>query len=418
MDEVKSVKSIFDKECSNLKINSELIRKIQHYQISFVNKNSDHIEFFGGNLLGVQVVRFTNQDNDRWFEEILQASETNLEHQLITLPTINHEFFIVASNTMNISCVWLLHAIFNSPHLTDKEKHDGMIDVVLVLQYKFLTSRLYRHFPFPADRSTAEATYAQLSYKFAIKIYGSWSAVLLARAEAIIAAKDPITGKPSIHYETITKLDDDEDIRYMLNDTQGRIRDMLKNIYDVFINVHRSGERILTTSSTTISHDGVEILKDKTRNLLAYNRYINSVISDKNSFIREELIGIIEKVMATMSPSLFRMTLEWMSDNYRLKGSDEIENILNTVLTHSFDYLSKNRSSVRNVNDLPGLISKLRGVYMSSRSTDPVLINLRKSVEKVVMDATGNKNNSVVASVRTGVLLYVILRSFTMKHYS
>jgi hypothetical protein len=281
---------------------------------------------------------------------------------------------------------------------------------MLVLQYKFFTSRYYRHFRYPADRATAEATYAQLSYKFDIKTYGSWSALFRARAEDIVA-------KTSIHYRTITHMDDDRKVIYMLNDTQGRIRDMLKNIYDVFLRVHQQGIRISSTSSV-IEHDGVEVLKDKSRNLLAYGRYINSIISDRNSFMREELMVIVEKLMHTMPPKLFRETLEWMSHNYRQRGANDIEETLNETLVHSFDYFSDNREAVRDTHDLPGLLARLRGVYMSSRSTDPVLFALREKVEGIVKKATGNKNTSVIASVRTGVLLYVVLRAMTMTHYT
>lgn len=410
----KTIKGVFDGECSRLEIGPKLIARLHQYQVGFVNKNEDHINFFGGNLLGVQVVRFTPTDHDRWFDEIVEVDNVPLQEQLLALPTVNPEerglkSAFISSDAFNLSCVWLAHAISDSKHLTPAQKEQGMIDAMLVLQYKFLTSLLYHYFHYPTDTATAEATYAQLSNKFAIKQYGSWMALLRARAEAIIA-------KNSIHFQTILKMDDDNDVTYMLNDTQGRIRDTVKNIYAVFDQVHKQGIRISSVSSI-IEHDGVEILKDRSKNLLAYGRYINEVIADKNSFVREELTGIIEKLMYTMPPRLFHMTLGWMSDNYRAPGT-HVEEMLTETLVHSFDYLADHRSLVNNSSDLPGLLTKLRGVYMSSRSTDPALFSLRNKAEKIVRQATGNKNNSIIASVRTGVLLYIVLRSFTMRHYT
>lgn len=405
----KSVKGVFNDECARLEIGVKLVKRLNAYQLGFVNKNEDHIKFFGGNLLGVQVVRFTEWDRDRWFNEILEVVPGPLEERLLDLPTINADFH-VSSDTMNLSCVWLAHAVSTSLKLTEQQKHDALIDIFLILQYKYLTSRLFRLFRYPADPATAEATYAQLSYKYDLKVHGSWYAMFRARAESIIA-------KESIHYRTINVMDDDFKIVYMLNDTQGRIRDMLKNMYGVFMLVHNQKIRI-TTTSAVIEHDGVEILKDKSKNLLAYGRYLNAIVTDKNSFIREELVAIIEKLMHTMPPKLFRETLAWMSLNYRQNGAGLIEESLNETLIHSFDYLSHNRDLVRNNSDLAGLLAKLRGVYMSSRSTDPILFSLREKVEKIVKQATGNKNGSVIASVRTGVLLYTVLRAMTMKHYT
>jgi hypothetical protein len=405
----KNIVSVFESECKDLVIDSRLVKKIIQFQHDFVNKNEDHIRFFGGNLTGVEVVRFTEGDRDRWFNEILEVDDGPLEDRLLALPDVNENYH-VSSDTMNISCVWLAHAIYTSPKLTTSQKHDAMIDIILVLQYKFLTSRLYRHFIYPADRATAEATYAELSYKFAIKVYGSWSALLDARSEEIIS-------KDSIHYETITKMKKDDDVVYMLNDVQGRIRDMLKKIYNVFITVHAQGKRIASTSSV-VEYDGETILRDRTKNLSVYIRYLDSIITDKNSFIRDELTIIIEKLMHTMPPKLFMESLTWMSTNYRQNGAGEVEEVLNDMMIFSFDYLSKNRSLLKNAKDIPQLLSTIRGVLMSSRSTDPVLFSIREKVESIVKKATGNKSESLISSTRTGICLYLVLRAFTMNHYS
>lgn len=408
----QNIRSIFEEECRHLVIDLRLVKAISLYRTKFVTRNQDHQQFFGGHTLGVQTVRFLRSDEDRWFDEIMKTDKGPLEERLHALPTV-HADWNVSSDVMNLSCVWLTHAIFNSRTLDEKTRHRGMIDVLLVLQYKFMTSRLYQHFKYAADPGVAEATYAQLSKKYAIKQYGSWQAVLEARSEEICS----VSGEESIHYNTIKNMNDDLGVIYMLNDTQGRIRDMLKNIYGVFLQVHRDGIRI-TSSTSTIEHDGVEILKDRSKNLLAYQRYIKQVMSDRNSLIKQELVAVIEKIMHTMSPKLFIETLEWMSKNYQESHAQEIEEILSEALIFSFDYLEAEKSTLRNTADLPGLISTLRGVIMASRSSDPALFALREKTEKIVVSATGNKNESQVASVRTGILLYIVLRAITMKHYT
>ena len=406
---MNSVLEVFNEECKTLVLDIHLVKRLLKYQTDFVMKNQDHQEFFGGNLTGVHVVRFTDADRNRWFHEILEVDDGPLEERLLALPTINAEYH-VSSDTMNLSCIWLAHALFNSSLLNKEQKHEAMVNVFLVLQYKYLTSRLFRHFIYPADKATAEATYAQLNYKYAIKVYGSWSALLLARAEEIIS-------ESSIHYKTITEMKSDKDVVYMLNDTQGRIRDMLKNIYDVFKRVHEQGTRIITTSSV-IEHQGVEVLKEKTHDIMSYKRYIGSIISDRNSFIRLELVSIIEKLIYTMPSKPFMETLEWMSDNYRQHGATVIEEILDETLVHCFDYISNNKDVIRSTTDYATLLSKLKGVYMSSRSTDVVLLSLREKVETMVKMATHNRNESVISSVRTGIMLYINIRTLTMKHYA
>ncbi|WP_144106689.1 hypothetical protein [Paraburkholderia sp. BCC1886] len=409
MATARSISTVFEEACGQLVLDSAFAKRLATYQSSWKHKNDDHIKFFGGNLLGVEVVRFTEADRDQWFDEILKADQNNLSEQLLALPTVNPEFN-VSSDTMNLSCAWLMHVLYTSPKLNPQQKHDAMLDVALVLNYKFLTSRLFRHFKYPADRATAEATYAALSGKFAIKQLGSWARVLEQRSEDLISPE-------GLHFNAISRMNNDLEVIYLLNDTQGRIRDMLKNIYDVFMQIHHQGIRIQSTSSL-VDYDGEVVLKDKNKNVLAYTRYLHAIVTDKSSFMREELMELIEKLMHTTPPRLFRETLGWLSDNYRQSGAGKIEELLNETLIHSFDYLAEERTMMRSHVDLPTLLARLKGVYTSSRSIDPALFSLRDKAQWCVKQATGNRNDSVIASVRTAVLLYVVIRTMTMQHYT
>lgn len=410
MDNIKNVKSVFDEELAHLKFDNKLAKKFNEFQINFTNKNEDHMMFFGGNLFGVQTVRFSTQDTEKWFTDILEADDISLEEKILETPVIN-PLFHVSSDLFNLSALWLIHKFMNSPLLNDKQKQQAMLDVALIMHYRFMTSLLYRYFKFPADPQVAAATYAQLSYKFAIKQYGSWYATIVARCEDFLS-------DDSIHHKTLKKFNDDTEIVYMVNDAQGRIRDMFKNLYAVFIKTNQEGVKINSTSTLSLDHDGEQIVKDKTKNLLSYTRYLHSIVGDKNSFIKDEIMGVICSVLHTMPPKLLRQTLEWTSANYRHMGAVEVEEVIDLTLTHSFSYLSNNRNVLKDNNDLAGLISKLRGVYMSSRSTEIELLEMRSKAESIVKFATHVKNDSVIASVRTGFLLYLVTRAYTKNHYS
>ena len=141
-------------------------------------------------------------------------------------------------------------------------------------------------------------------------------------------------------------------------------------------------------------------------------------MTDKNSFVKTDLINVIAKAMHTMPPKLLTEMLEWISDNYTYDKTKEIDKLINLTLTHSFNYLSDNRSTLKHTADLPNLIGKLRGVYMSSRSTDVELIEMRNIGESLVKRAHLSKNPSTIAAVKTGMFLYICLRAFTMHHYS
>src|SRR6185312_8255581 len=140
------IKAVFEEICSNLVIDQSLCTKIHLYQTGFVNKNSEHSEFFGGNLLGVQVVRFTDTDKHTWFDDIIVADEEHLREKLHVIPALQgaNGVFNVAGDPMNLSLAWVLHRIHNETSMKADVRYEAMIDVLLMMQIKFMTSRLYR----------------------------------------------------------------------------------------------------------------------------------------------------------------------------------------------------------------------------------------------------------------------------------
>ena len=403
------IKAIFEDVCGHLKADAKLARKISEFQVWFVNKNEDHMAFFGGNLTGVQVVRFMPQDKDKFFVDVLEVDEYQLEDALHSSPAINKSFK-VSSDPFNQMCMYLLHIFLNSTTLNEKARERVLLDIGLILFYRFLTSLMYNFFKFPADPQIAAMTYAQLSEKFLLKKLGSWQATLEDRSIKMIE-------EGTNRRKTVKEFTNDAAIVALINDSQGRIRDMMKNIYGEFMRVHSSGSRIHTTSMIS-DHDGELIMKDATKSLVVYSRYMRTVLPDENGFIKDEILTVLSKFVHTASRTLLEQSLRWMSTNYKYASLKEIEELVDKTLLHSFAYLQNHRTVFRETQDLSGFIVKLKGVYMSSKSTDPELIEIRDMAEAVVRKATTTKNASAIASVRTALLLYIVIRAFTMTHYS
>lgn len=416
----ENVKSVFNDECSHLTIDKKLLKRIAAYRNAFLNRNEDHVAFFGGNLLGVNPIRYRATDMAAWFDDVLEADDVSIKRRVHSLPNIEPKF-IVSSDVTNLSCLWLVNAIHVSPHLSAKEKEDGMCEVLLILHYKLLSSIMSHYFRYPADKEVATATYAALSKKYALKTHGSWSGLLNARARDIIS-------RGSIHYKSVDKFEDDLAIVYMINDIQGRIREVVKKMMAVFYIIREQDAKITTTSST-VAIDGEVIIRDRTRQLTIYKRYLNDIVMNKSGFIRSEVVSVITNAMHTMPERLLVQTLGYVSDNYLApslgkytdqsgqKADVKVSELLDEVLLHAFDFLNNNRNILRQ-NDLSLLIVRLKALYMSSRSTDPSLLKMRELGEYIVREATKSKNSSLISSIRTGLLLYIVLRTFTMKHYS
>ncbi len=402
------VKEVFEGEAKDLEFDKQLASAIHRYKQNFINRNKDHAAFFGGNLLGVQVVRFIDSDKNNWFDNVIQADEELLREHLHALPGINPEWH-VSSNVMNLSCAYLVHKFFHSS-LPAAQKRQAMFDVLLILQFKYISSILFRFFPYPAPREVAEATYAALNMKFILKEKKSWLGLLSHRCDEILSNHSP-------HYKAISRMDSDKEVVDMLNAIHGALKGYIKNMREVMERVRLTGGKV-TSVSAVAGVDGEEILKDKTRGPVVYTNYLKSILADKTSFIREELLMVVTKIMPSASYKHLSSALEHLSKNYFRTDHQKIERIVNLAMVHAFAYLADNRISLRSNVNLADMLTRLKGAYTSSRSTDPDLLELRDLVEEVIRPAVDSRTDAVVASVRTGVLLYMVSRAYTMNYYS
>lgn len=399
-----NIKSIMDAHFSHLKIDAKFLNAIHQYGVTWLNRSEDHIHFFGGNLLGVYPIRYTSSDRNEFLDVLLGIDESVVRKEIVSLPHIDDEWKR-ATDMVNISCVYLVHRIMNS-NLSTSQKEKGMVDALTILHYKLFSSLMAHFFRYPADERTATATYAALSKKYAIKQKGTWGAVMEQRAHDIFSSS-------SIHYQTIKKFNDDAAIVYMITDIQGRLRNMVKNIWVVFDEVRIADAKILTTGGT-IELDGKIVVRDVSRLLSDYSRYLNEIVLDKNRFIKEELIQVISSAQYTMPQELLLQALTFISDNH---SKQNVKKFLDEVLLHAFEFVTQDKIGKESMSDLSVLLSRLRALYMASRSSHPALLTIRDLGSEILKKSVKTRSESTLASVRTGTCLYIVLRVFTKNYY-
>jgi hypothetical protein len=402
--------SVFSERFNHVKFNAQLAKQIYQFQVAYVNKNQEHMEFFGGNLTGVNVLRMTDKDFKIFYNDILGVDQQELAAALLALDSIN-ENWKISSDCFNLTCMYLIHAFMTSKIINTKDKERACLDIALLFNYRCITALITYYFRYPIDNKLAEATYAELSQRFLIKKLGSWSEVMIYRAQSMISKDNP-------NYNALLRFNDDYGVIVLINDSQGRVKDMIKNIYAEFIKVHRSGGKIATTSSVMIDADGEEIVKDKTHGLETYTSYLMTVLPDEHSFVKQELVDIIVKLVYTCHRKNLEKTLYWLSEHYISDRHNEIEHFVKLVMVHSYQYLLEHSFILKNKQDIAGLLSKLRNVYISSRSNDSELNDIRAIGDKMIKEAVGKINDQATASVRIGLVLYLSLRAYTKNHYT
>jgi hypothetical protein len=286
-------REVFDELCRDLVVDAHLAKRIARYKNKFREKNEEHVAFFGGNLLGTQVVRHTTADRREFFEEILGIDEYDARDRILKTSVVTEDFQRL-SDPYNSAALYLLFRIYNSSKLSDSAKRTAMVDVVFMLQVKLFTSLMSHWFRYRASEDEAKATYAALSKRFGLKEAGSWDKWFTMRAEDFIAPT-------AIHFGVIKTFGPDEAIAYAITEPQDRLRAAMKKFSNVFQTVRRNGDKIKSTSAT-LEIDGELLIKSQVSNNRRYLDYIKSVIPDKNTFIRDEVFSVVTKVVHTVNP--------------------------------------------------------------------------------------------------------------------
>lgn len=405
----KTIKTVFEQELKHLTVNRTFAVTLSKYERNFVNSSEDRLEFLGGALLGTPPFRYYATDRNLWFDEILEVDDVALKNELHSLPSVDPQK-LVTSDTFNLSVAYVLHVLLNANGVSARQREDAMVAALKVMHYRFLGSLMAHNFRYEPDRKIVEATYAALSNKFALKREGSWAALLESRSRDVINAR-------SIHYQTLKRFTDDDAILYFISDVQTRIRSVVRKMMAVFYDVRDRGGQIKSEGQLFKGEDGLQ-LKDVIKMQSQYSRYAHTVLSDRKTLIRPEVVNIITEAMHTLPERHLTTALEYVADNSSHRGDRNITPLVDEIVLHAIAFMEDNRGEFRHGIDLSLLITRLKSLYMSSRSTDPSLLKMRDLSMKVAKKAIRSSNTSLLSSVRTGIMLYLALRVFSMKYFT
>lgn len=398
-----SLKEVFDEHFKHVKFDSKLAKLVYQYQIGYVNRNHEHLQFFGSNLLGVHIVRFKDSDVLRFFDEVLDVDPDSLREDIRKLDTIDHTFKI-SGDVLNLTLMYVIHRFLTADTMPGKVKERAAYDTALIFFYRCAAALISYFFRYPTDPKIAQMAYANLSNKFLIKRLGSWHKVMDYRANDLVGPK-------GIHFKKLLGYTPDHDIVGVINDSQGRIKDLIKNYCQVFYSVHESGETIGKTSGTFLDADGEETVKEKTKSVEAYVSYMRNIIVDKPTFVKDELINIVLKINANTSFRIVKNTALWMSENYNNgKYAKTIDEFMSLTVVQSMFMINNNMDN-KHMRDYPHILISLKNLYLSTRTTDPEIERIRELGLKVIRDANGKGISEALAlSTRTSVILYLSLR--------
>ena len=385
----------------NFKVDKKLCNRI----IAFYQRMKStewNINWFGGCLLGTELIRFTPQDRDYWFDEVLEVDEDFLENVLER--TGLHAEWNVSSDAFGVINAYILHVAYKtSPGFKDKLIYEAMKSMLSVWQFRYCSSlysiRFKRN---PVDMPAAEATYAALTMKFTIKQLGSWGAALDYRSERFLDKSSP-------HTKTYRDYKDINDVVYIVTDLSTRCNRTFYDYYNILDGVRKNNSRIgIYEEIATV--EGEQILKDRSSIQSMSIEYLLSSSTSTSSFVTNQYLELVNEMVTTSSPAAVKDSLIALSNLPLGKERDEIEEVMRTTLIYTFNYVAENRLKFTQISSL---LSKIRAVITASKNKEEDVVFMRSRTEKFITKHTHLKHDTTVASCRTAMLLYFIVKGLS-----
>lgn len=384
---------------------------------SHINKHSNgHDTIFGITTRSLMDSFRGMLDNLRRSMVIQGITASDVRRMVNDITSIDSNFK-VASDPLNIFVTYLLHITAIST-LKDELKRTVLFKLLMLLQYKFFTSLVNHRFKYKPDESVMIAMFESLTNKFDIKQYGTWKKVMESRAEQFVQ-------KDSLHYNTFVNYDDDKKILYVITDVQTRIRNQINIVTHEFMLAKERHDKIGTYSHMGTDAEGEKVIMSGNS---GFDMMIASVYNDSlavTRFLDDDALMLVSGMFRGLPLPKIRSLLITFSElavKQAKAGQSQVikeENgivifvgsqaLIQNIIQKSYRYCIQSKINMRQV---ASILKAIKDVYSSSRISDDGIIQVRESVNKLILELQSNRRDATVSSFRIAFVLYIIILSF------
>lgn len=406
----KTLLEIFQYQNKSLKMDKSLALELRQFISDFITKNEDHVKFFSSTLVGVYQPKFTKLDENRIWN-LVEMDKLAVRKDIESLAEVDEDYN-VATDPLNHLFLYLMHLTRTST-MPVRLQDITITNLFVILQIKFVTSLLDNYYPHPVNYDLAVTVHQRLSKRFILRQFSTWREVMLYRANNFFNNPQR-EGNIKVN-RAIKDYNIVQEVVDVFTGVQTAVRRSLVEYNQVFYIVYDEEHRVTSTSELGII-EGDSVVKEKISVINNYHNYLHKIAGSENDLIKDDLLTILIKNIAGVRYKPVYRVLRYIAMNYGERKQDDIKEFVDDTLTFALNFIQRNKI---NTKDLPTTMKRIQGAVSSARSEEAALLTTRTKGDNIVERAMGKKTyKGTVVTIRTTVMVYLVMRTLTMSHYS
>lgn len=401
-----TAKEVLDELFKDVAFDKNFYKKINYLNIQFLLKGENKT-FFGSQLIGCYIVKYTTSDKSDFFEFLFDMDYEYVDDHIKKIETIYKEFKI-ARDSVNLVSFYIAHRFLSNKLLSKKDSFEYAKEILNYFNYRTLVTLTSNYFIYPISEEEALSIFERLSNKYIIKKVKNWKEYCDYRSEEYLKSK---------FYDLLLKMNDDDALPNAINDLYSRTKDTIKNIYSEFMDMYEKDEALVKRKNVINDIEGQEVISDIfNHNENAINNILSS-LNDRNTFIKNDLVDVTCEIIKNLS---FKHLYECLNIvfNYTHKNHknyEEVTLLIKRIIVYVFSYLQRNEVFLTNKNNILKILDLVIGNLLYARSTDKEIDNIKNDIINIIKLSYKEENkkisNKSLNNLKNGFFIYIVLKS-------
>lgn len=400
-----TVKATLDEIFKKVHFNKNLYKKLVYSNIEFITKTQDHKNLFGSRLIGCHYLKYNQSDKSVFYDSVFDLDYEVVSREIQKITTIPQNFKI-ARDDINLVCFYVAHKFLSNKELKEEDQIEFACEALNYFNYRTLVLICATYFIYPISEEKALSLVERLSNKYLIKKLKNWNEYCQYRSKEYLSSK---------YKDILLDFTQDQEIPNAITDLYNRTKDTIKNIYSEFIDMVQKEDYIKSKKSVVNDIEGEEVILDTTGTTKTYYNIVDTVLNDKQTFIRSSYIDVVTDIINSVSYKQMYQCLdnifEYTSGNS--KNYQEVVQFFHSVIDNTVEYLLKNKLMLTSGSNIINILNLIVGNLLYARgesvSVNEVKNEGEKLIKKVYKDQKEEINERYIKNLRNALYLYIVL---------